>query len=311
MTGLPIFTVTNDRGNKDIPEGMTVEQARDHYLASYGSFKGLMPEPVIEAYGDRWVLRADLSPAGLKAYGAEKLIAECDKDVLVYCAPRVGHAPDAIATLAKMYGKRCVFFCPASEQASKHQAVLKAHGADLRFIRIAAMPALNSYAKKWAEKHGAQFLPFGLSGIPNVTAGLVNLAVRVETMLGQRPSEVWMAVSTGTSIRAFQIGWPGVKARGVAVARNMHKGEIGSAVLRSALVPFLKPVKPGELPPFQTTATYDAKAWQDFAEFGRPGSIFINVGADACIERMLEPGMIESINSQREWHDMRDLERGL
>lgn len=308
---MSIFSVTRDQSNKDVPNGMSLLQARQHYLDMYGDFEPKMPEPVVERFEDKWVLRADLAPAGLKAYGAEKVIAECDKDVLVYCAPRVGHAPDAIATLAQLYGKRCVFFCPAAAEASHHQAVLKARGADLRFVRIAAMPTLNIYAKKWAEQHGAEFLPFGLSGVPAVTAGLVKLATTIEAMLGHQPSEIWMAVSTGTAIRAFQIGWPNAKARGVAVARNMHDGEIGTAIVRSAEVPFLRAVKPHELPPFQTTSTYDAKAWSDFVAFAAPDSIFINVGADACIERFMKPGLIESIDSKREWHDKRDLERGL
>lgn len=308
---MSIFTITTDRSNKDIPLGMSKAQARDYYLGMYGNFKPKMPEPVVEKYEDKWVLRTDLAPAGLKAYGGEKVIAETKEDVLVYCAPRVGHAPDAIATLAQMYGKKCVFFCPAAAQASRHQAVLKARGADLRFIKIAAMPTLNGYARKWAEKHGAKYLPFGLSGVPVVTAGLVKLAQTVELMIKEQPSEIWCAVSTGTMIRALQIGWPWADARGVVVARNMHDGEIGTARLRSAEIPFLRPVKPDELPPFQTTATYDAKAWHDFTVFGKPGAIFINVGADACIERFMEPGLIESINSQREWHDFTDLERGL
>ncbi len=42
-----------------------------------------------------------------------------------------------------------MFFCPASGAPSKHQKALLAYGADLRFIKIAAMPTLNSYAKKW------------------------------------------------------------------------------------------------------------------------------------------------------------------
>lgn len=308
---MSIFTITQSKLNRDVPKDLSPWQARQVYLDMYGDFQPKMPPVKIEAYEDKYIMRADLSPAGLKAYGAEKVIAETKEDALVYCAPRVGHAPDAIATLAQMYGKRCVFFCPAAEHPSRHQAVLKARGADLRFIRIAAMPTLNVYAKRWAEKHGGKFLPFGLSGVPMVTAGLVKLAVDVEKQLGHQPSEVWMAVSTGTAIRAFQIGWYKAEARGVAVARNLHDGEIGHARLRSATVPFLRPVKPKELPPFQTTSNYDAKAWEDFATFGAPGSIFINVGADAEIERFMTPGLIESINSKREWHDMADFERGL
>jgi hypothetical protein len=263
------------------------------------------PQNLVEAFNDKFIFRADLAPAGLKAFGAEKVISETKEDILVYCAPRVGHAPDAIATLAKMYGKKCVFFCPASKQASRHQAVLKAHGADLRFIKIAAMPTLNIYAKRWAEKHGAKFLPFGLSGVPEVTAGLVNMASKIK-----EPTEAWMAVSTGTMIRALQIAWPNAACKGVAVARNIKDGEIGNAVVRTATIPFLKGIKDSELPPFPTTATYDAKAWSDFVNHGKPGAMFINVGSDQSIERLLQPGMIESINSDRKWHDMSDLERG-
>lgn len=297
-----MFDVTKDTSNKDLKVA-----DRQGFLDMFGSFNSRMPNPkdLIQPFEDKFVFRADLAPAGLKAFGAEKVISETKEDILVYCAPRVGHAPDAIATLAKMYGKKCVFFCPASKQASRHQAVLKAHGADLRFIKIAAMPTLNIYAKRWAEKHGAKFLPFGLSGVPDVTAGLVNMASKMP-----EPTEAWMAVSTGTMIRALQIAWPNTVCKGVAVARNMHNGEIGNAIVRSATMPFLRGIKEQDLPPFPTTATYDAKAWTDFVKLGKPGSMFINVGSDESIERLLTPGLIESINSNRKWHDMTDLNRG-
>lgn len=305
---MALFTITTDKTNKDIPAGMTARQARDHYLKMYGDFQPKMPKAIVEPYKDKFILRADLAPAGLKAYGAEQLIAETKEDVLVYCAPRAGHAPDAIATLAKLYGKKCVFFCPASAQPSKHQAVLKAHGADLRFIKIAAMPTLNVFAKRWAEKHGAKFLPFGLSGVEKVTAGLVKLADNLGFY-----SEFWMAVSTGTATRALQIGWSanpvGCRAYGVAVARNMHAGEIGNAQLESATIPFLKATK--VQPPFPTTANYDAKAWEAFDKHASPGSIFINVGSDEHIEKLYGQVDLTTIDSKREWHDMRDFERGL
>ena len=135
------FLVTEDTSNKDIPDGMTVYEARDYYLKMYGEiFQSKMPAPVLEPYGDKFILRCDLAPAGFKAFAAEKLIAECEKDTLVYVAPRVGHAPEAIANLGKLYGKKCVFFAPASKQVSKHQAVVTAYGAELRFVKIPAIP---------------------------------------------------------------------------------------------------------------------------------------------------------------------------
>ena len=300
------YEVTEDRSNKDIPEGMTVEQARQYYLDMYGTdFVSKMPKVVVEPFEDKFIIRCDLSLAGFKAFAAEKVIAECPKDTFVYVAPRVGHAPEAIANLAQLYGKKSVFFAPASKEVSKHQAVVKAYGADLRFVKTPAMPTINIYAKKWAEKYGAQYLTFGLSGMPGVTAGIVNFANSLP-----EPPEFWCAVSTGTMTRGLQIGWPNAAAYGIAVARNLKKGEIGRAIVESATIPFLKPVRPDQLPPFPTTATYDAKAFEAFKTKGKPGAYFINVGADAQIEKRVVDIDMKAIDSQRVWGDMRDLERG-
>lgn len=302
-----MFSITKDMSNKDV----TMRNPKQYYLDLYGSdFESKLPDPtkLVEPYEDKFILRCDLSPAGFKAFAAEKLIANIKQDVLVYCAPRVGHAPEALCVLAGMYGKKVVFFCPASKEVSNHQAVLHAYGADLRFIKIAAMPTLNVYAKRWAEKHGAAYLSFGLSGMPEVTAGIVKLADRIAKAHGE-PPEFYCATSTGTMIRGLQIGWENSLPKSVAVSRNIHDGEIGRGDVISATVPFLKGVK--DLPPFQTTATYDAKAWRRFVDEGVPGAMFINVGADAVIEKRLAEVDKSKIHSQREWGDMSDYERGL
>jgi hypothetical protein len=306
------FTITTSSENRDIPDGMDVHEARDYYLALHGTgFQSKMPAvaSLVERFGDRLIARCDNAPAGFKAYAAEKLISSIPEETLVYCAPRVGHAAEAICVLAQMYGKKTVFFVPASGEVSKHQAVCQAYGAELRFIRAAAMPMLNSYAKKWAEKHGAKYLPFGLKGVPAVTAGIVKFAADISAVCGQ-PTEFWCAVSTGTMTRGLQIGWPDAKAKGVAVARNMHDGEIGRAELTSSMVPFLRPVKDHELPEFPTTANYDAKAWTRFKNESAPGAIFINVGSDIAIERRYAEVDVSKINSAREWRDLSDYERG-
>jgi hypothetical protein len=308
---MSIFTITQDSSNKDIPPGMTVMEAAAYYRSMRGGFQSRLSAPVVDAYEGRWIFRGDASDSSLKGYGAEQMIAECKEDVLVYCAPRVGMAMDAIATLAQIYGKKCVFFCPAAAEPSKYQRALLAYDAELRFIKIAAMPTLNSYAKKWAEKHGARFLPFGLSKSPLVTSGIINLADMIKDQIGYEPTEVWMSVSTGTAIRALQLAWPNATVKGVVVARNMHDGEIGHANLWSASTPFLKDVKHGDRPPFPSTANYDAKCWADFDIFGCPGSIFINVGGDNKVNDMVAKVADVKIDSQREWGDMRDLERGL
>lgn len=303
------FTITTDKTNKDIPLGMDLLQAKQYYTDMYGEFSPKLPQPeeCLDRFEDKWILRCDWSPAGFKAFAAEKVISEVQEDTLVYCAPRVGHAPEAICVLAGMYGKKVVFFCPASKEVSNHQAVLSTYpNVELRFIKIAAMPTLNVYAKRWAAANGAKYLPFGLSGVPQVTAGIVNLCNRITNRIGE-PSEFYCATSTGTMIRGLQIGWPNATPVSVAVARNIHEGEIGRADVISAEIPFLRPVKPHELPPFPTTATYDAKAWNRFVTEGKPGSIFINVGADKVLEERLGMADKSKIRSQREWGDMGDM----
>jgi hypothetical protein len=305
-----MFNVTDSTENKDIPMGMNRAEARDYYREIWGDFKSKVDDPIVETYNDKHILRADLAPGGLKAFGAERVVAESPYDTLVYCAPRQGHAMDAISMLAALYNKKVVFFCPSSKEVSDHQAALFAYPhVDMRFVRIAAMPVLNGYAKQWASENNAQFLPFGLSGNAMVTAGLVNMCDKISAQLGYEPSEIWCAVSTGTMTRACQIGWPEAKAYGVAVARNIHKDEKGDAIIESADMPFLKPHPLANGVPFPTTAAYDAKAWPAFLERGSQRSIFMNVGADAHINRNLSKVDISKINSYREWHDFGDFEK--
>lgn len=306
-----IFSIASDGLNKDVPSNMSLREAREYYLDLHRSgkaFRSKLPKVPVENHLGRMVVRCDLSGLGFKAIAAEKLISNIKEKVLVYCAPRAGHAPLAIAELAAMYGKKAVFFAPASKQPSLHQVCTIALGADLRFVKIAAMPVLNLYAKHWAEKHGAKFLAFGLSGIPEVTAGIVDFGDRLAQECGM-PKEFWCATSTGTMIRGLQIAWPKAAAKSIAVARNIHPGEIGAAHVSSATIPFLKECK--VQPPFPTTAAYDAKAWEPCLNEGRKNSWFINVGSDAKIYELAKTVDISKIDSVRTWSDMRDLERGL
>ena len=318
-----MYEITSSYENKDVftfdnthaRDKANVLASREYYRQIWDDFepKSKLPGVHFTSYpgapGPKlWTLRADLTEGGLKAYAAEKLIAEVEEDTLVYCAPRQGHAPAAIAALAKLYDKRVVFFLPASKRPSDHQAALAAHPhVELRFLRIAAMPVLNKYAREFAESKGYKYLSFGLTGTPLVTAGMVHLADEVAREMGREPGAIYCAVSTGTMIRGLQIGWPNAKAFGVAVARNIKMGEKGEAELVSATIPFLKRDKIADDMPFPTTAAYDAKAWKMFMETDIDNSIFINVGADECITRDLAKVDIDAIDSYREWGDMRDL----
>ena len=304
-----LYQVTDSDINKDLYLGMDRADGRDYYLDMWGTYESRFGTPVVEEYEDKYILRADLAPGGLKAFGGERVISDSPHDTFVYVAPRQGHAPDAIAAIAREYGKKVVFFMPASSHVSDHQGSVFAYeNVEVRFFKTAAMPMLNSYAKKWAIERGYAYIPFGFKETPIVTAGLINMCRTVSSDLGKDPTEIYCAVSTGTMIRALQLGWPKATPRGVAVARNIKDGEKGEAIVESATIPFLKKTPDADTMPFPTTGAYDAKAWYLFKRDAKPGSIFINVGSDAQINRNLKYVNVESINSQREWNDLGDWE---
>lgn len=299
------YEITKSVGNKDLPHGMNPPKAKQYYLDMFGGFKSKLPFPEFYECPDKdgvFILDFAQGPCGLKAYGAEKLIATLPDKPMGYASPRVGHAPEAIAMLAEMYGKRAVFFAAASSEITPHQAVVLGYKtSDLRFVRIPAMPCLNAWIRGWAEKFDGIALPFGLANTPMVTAGLVNLCAQHEMIYGE-PTEFYCAVSTGTMIRALQIGWPRAKAVGVAVARNMKDGEIGFAEVTSYHRTFYQDAE--NPPPFDTTLSYDAKAYRTFIEQSKPGAVFINVGSDKQItNRLSRVKNWQKIDAKREWGD--------
>lgn len=302
---MTVYNISDDTSNKDLLKNETLLEAKDRYLKLYGDFESKLPLPGFYPSPERddiFILDFAQGPCGLKAYGAEKLIAELDCDVMGYAAPRVGHAAEAIASLAETYGKSCVFFAAASKQITAHQAVVLGYeNCDLRFVKIPAMPCLNSWIRGWAEEFNAVALPFGLANTPVVTAGLVKVCDDHIFFHGE-PTEFFCAVSTGTMTRALQIGWPNAKARGVAVARNIKEGEKGFSDVISYHRTFYKGSE--YMPEFNTTATYDAKAYKRFIDEAKPGAVFINVGSDAQIEdRLKHVKNWDKIDAVREWGD--------
>ena len=110
---MSIFTITEGTSNKDVLPGETLLEAKERYLKIFGNFESKLPMPDFYPSPERsdiFILVFAKGPCRLKAYGAEKLIAELECDVMGYAAPRVGHAAEAIASLAETYGKKCVFF---------------------------------------------------------------------------------------------------------------------------------------------------------------------------------------------------------
>lgn len=273
---------------------------RDAWLELAGDWKDPFEDPIVVNHDGFNVVREDLMGFGSKCRFGDILVSTAQSDTLVYVQPRYGFAGISLAYLAKKYNKKLVLFSPSQEEISDHQAICIERGAEMKFKRIAAMPVLNSHAKKWAEENNAFFIPLGLKH-ELVTAAAVKVAYDLAQKHGE-PEEVWSAISTGVLSRALQIAWPNAQFNGVAVARNIQEGERGRATVWSHPKAFNQNVDAKFIPPFPSAQNYDAKAWEFMKKYGNPGAWFWNVGGDPKPEN---PQTKLITDSKREWGEIR------
>lgn len=287
--------------NQDLNLMMPNRQA---WLDLAGDWEDPFPAPEIVEHNGFNVVREDLMGFGSKCRFGDILVSTCKKDTLVYVQPRYGFAGISLAYLAKKYNKKLVLFSPSQKEISDHQAICIERGAEMKFKRIAAMPVLNAHAKKWAEENDAFFIPLGLKH-ELVTAAAVKVAYDLAEKHGY-PDEVWSAISTGVLQRSLQIAWPDAQFNGVAVARNIQKGERGIAKMWSHPKAFTQNVDKEYYPPFPSALNYDAKAWEFMVKNGTPGAWFWNVGGDPKPE---DPMTKENTNSERAWGEILETDK--
>ncbi len=209
---------------------------------------------------------------GTKAKMADFYVSQLKKDAIVYCAPRTGYAPYSLCYLAKKYNKKLYLVMPASEKASEHQLTAIEEGGIPLFVRIPAMPTANIWAKKFAEKIGAEFAPFGLKSEMVVAGGV---RVFYDNFKDMDIKTMWSVFSTGVLSRTLQIALPKTEFNAVAVARNIQDGELGRANFYSYDKAFTKDAR--FKPPFDCVLTYDAKGWEMLKSHGKQGDYFWNV----------------------------------
>ena len=271
---------------------MSPEDAKQYYLSLCEGWTPYNPNPVVVEHDGVFVVRDDLT-VGTKTRAGDLLMSKVKANTMVYCQPRVGLAGVSLCDVAQRYpDKKIVLFMPSSKRISVHQACCIERGAKVIFERIAAMPNLNLYAKKWAADNGAYFIPLGLKH-ELATAAIVHAASTI-----QEPDEVYVAISTGVLSRALQIAWPNAKFTCVAVARNLKAGELGRADVISEPLEFPQSEKPENLPPFATVDSYDAKVWKYIPKNSGRRVLMWNVGTDPILH---DKSIIDNTDSYRDW----------
>ena len=237
---------------------------------------------------------------GTKAKMGDFMISQVKEDAMVYVAPRTGYAPFSLCYLAKKQNKKLYLIVPASKEASEHQLTAIEYGGIPIFLKIPAMPTANIWAKQFAEKIGAKYLPFGLKHEMVVAGGV---RIFYDSFKDKNIDEMWTVFSTGGLSRTLQIALPNTKFNAVAVARNVQEGELGRAKFYTHDKPFLKESR--IVPPFDCIQTYDAKGWELMKKYGKEGDWFWNVARNMP-KPTIKP---KDINSQREWGDHSDMKK--
>jgi len=291
--------------NKHVIDGINKDlqlRTKEEWLAMTENWDDPYGMPVVTEHDGIKVVRDD-HMVGSKCRFADMLMATTKEDTIVYVQPRFGLAGPSILEAAGRYGKKVVLFMPSSKKISHHQAVCIERGADARFLRIAAMPNLNGYAKRWAEEHGAAFVPLGLRH-ELVTACAVRVVENIREKYGD-PGHVWFAISTGVLGRALQIGWNNSQHHAVAVSRNLKAGELGQASVDSDPLAFTQNEKRDNLPPFPTVGNYDAKVWKYIPKGKLEENHWMwNVGKEPELK---DKTIFERTDSYREWGDKKDI----
>tara|TARA_B100001175_G_scaffold317393_1_gene334128 strand:- start:9461 stop:10354 length:894 start_codon:yes stop_codon:yes gene_type:complete len=276
----------------------------DQYLMLTEDFKSSFdPFVVKDVNGFNVIDESESCEVGYKARSGEFFMQHL-KDIkvnhVVYVQPRRGFAGISLAWLCKKYDMKLTLVMPASKEVSDHQALCIELGAEAKFARIAAMPNANKYAKEYAKKVNAFFIPLGLNH-PLVIAGGVKV-IYDYFKDKDKPKTMWSVISTGVLQRSLQIALPDTEFKAVAVARNIQQGELGRAEFYSYHKPFnsLSDLIPDK---FDCESSYDSKGWHYMCKHGKQGDWFFSVAGNAK-----EPVIDKSkINSYRDWNDLKDL----
>lgn len=249
------------------------------------------------------VVRDDLYQFGTKARAASAILHQPeyrDAPTIVYVAPRAGWAAISLAKVCSLQNRRLILFCPAAGEPSHHQRVTFELGADLRFLRVAAMPNLQAAAQRFAARHKYVFFPMGLA-VPAAVAAIGKVAQGLRL---RHVQEVWCAASTGVLTRGLQLAWPQARHRVVAVARNLKDGERGTAITFSHPLPFLRDAPINERPPYPSAANYDSKVWIYALAHASHNAVCWNVAGEINL-----PFTKPLPRSTRAWGDDQDLEK--
>ena len=195
-----------------------------------------------------------------------------DYDEFVYASPRQGYAQLSLAYACRDLGRKATVTIPEGQRywlTHKSEEL----GANIIEVPMGFLTNIQAKAKNYCLKHGAHLIPFG-GDHPIIIEAMTRTALSI----GIKPTEVWTVMSSGVLSRGLQGAWPDAKVYGVRIGHNTTPREQGRAETIKSDYKFHQECKKPERPPFQSSLTYDSKAWTFIKEHASDGALFWNVG---------------------------------
>jgi len=235
-------------------------------------FNTNLPKPIIKEHEGIKVVRDDLIDGGTKRRAFYTYVNSTEHDEYVYASPRQGYAQLSLAYACKDLDRKCTVTVP---QGKRYWLTDEAEelGCNIIEVPMGFLTNIQAKAKNYCLKHKAHLIPFG-GDHPIIIEAMRRTALSI----GIRPREVWSVMSSGVLSRGLQGAFPKAKVYGVRIGHNTTKREQGRAETFKSKYKFQQECKEIERPPFQSSLTYDSKAWTFIKEHASDGALFWNVG---------------------------------
>ncbi len=235
-------------------------------------FKTNLSKPIIKEHEGIQVVRDDLIEGGTKRRAFYTYVKSTEHEEFVYASPRQGYAQLSLAYVCKDLGRKCTVTVP---QGKRYWLTDKAEelGCNIIEVPMGFLTNIQAKAKNYCLKHEAHLIPFG-GDHPIIIEAMRQTALSLDV----NPTEVWTVMSSGVLSRGLQAAWPDAKVYGVKIGHNTTPREQGRAETFKSKYKFQQECKEPERPPFQSSLTYDSKAWTFIKEHASDGALFWNVG---------------------------------
>ena len=234
----------------------------------------------------------DESPliGGSKQRALIGVVADINKDELVYAGPSTGYAQIAIAYCCLLTGKAARIFVDATDPSKSTQSaplssIAREFGAVIVYFdgrddpnhKISRLKQIQKQAEQYVERNKTTYLlPFGMDS-PAVRE-LYEIAFA--PLRKYAPKRLWVVAGSGMIFSTLARIWPDCELMIIQVGKTVWPDQLEKIKHQLFVSPYAFSERIRETPPYNTLMTYDAKVWPYILEHGQAGDYIWNTAGE-------------------------------